>query len=130
MNPPIVVQKKYHKFAHHASDTEKADFFNSLAKCKGVGKGGGGAEAPQILTHVTSLQKNVEKQERKKQLLGYKHADLHTKIEAQKCPNIEICCHYMQQTHWLHCHRQIVSSVLVDMQYCTPVQSNLLCCCT
>ena len=27
-------------------------------------------------------------------------------------------------------HRQIVSSVLVDMQYHTPVQSNLLCCLT
>ena len=43
---------------------------------KGVGKGG--AEAPpQILTHVTLLQKNLEKQEReKKQLSGYKHAAL------------------------------------------------------
>ena len=36
---------------------------------------------PHILTHVTLLQKNVEKQERKKQLSGYKHAVLHTKIE-------------------------------------------------
>ena len=42
------------------------------------GGGAGGAEAPppQILTHVTLLQKNLEKQERKKQLLGYKHAAL------------------------------------------------------
>ena len=36
VDPPIVVQKKHHKFAHHASDTEKADFFNSLAKCEGA----------------------------------------------------------------------------------------------
>ena len=57
----------------------------------GVGKGGaGGLKPPQILTHATLLQKNIEKQERKKQLSGYKHAVLHTKIEAQKCLNIRI----------------------------------------
>ena len=59
---------------------------------KGVGKG-----------DVTLPQKNVEKQERKKQLSGCKHAVLHTKIEAQKCQIYEFCCHYVQQTHWLHC---------------------------
>ena len=34
------------------------------------------APPPQILTHVTLLQNNLEKKERKKQLLGYKHAVL------------------------------------------------------
>ena len=61
-------------------------FLSLVAKGVGKGNGGGGgggggargAEAPlpQILTHVTLLQKNLEKQERKKHLLGYKHATL------------------------------------------------------
>ena len=40
--------------------------------CRQGGGGGGGLN----LTHVTLLEKNLEKQERKKQLLGYKHAAL------------------------------------------------------
>ena len=78
---------------------------------------------PQILTHATLLQKNVEKQERKKQLSGYKHAVLHTKIEAQKCPNIRILLSLRatNSSFGYTAHRQIVSSVLVGMQYSTPV---------
>ena len=97
--------------------------------CKGVGKGGGALKPPQILTHVTLLQKNAEKQERKKQLSGYKHAVLHTKIEAQKCPNnytnsaVITCNKLIGYT----AHRQIVSSVLVDMQY-RSVELAVCCC--
>ena len=64
--------------------TRNADLYIFLnGDTKGVGKGGGsgGAEAPppppppQILTHVTLLQKNVEKTREEKQLSGYKHAN-------------------------------------------------------
>ena len=43
---------------------------------QGCRQGGGRGCPLQILTHVTLLLKSLEKQERKKQLSGYKHAAL------------------------------------------------------
>ena len=96
---------------------------------QGCRQGGGGwSPPPQILTHVTLLQKNIEKQERKKQLSGYKHAVLHTKIEAQKCPNIRILLS-LRATNSLATLYIGRLSVLF-LWTCSIVQSNLLCCCT
>ena len=63
------------------------------------------------------LLKNVEKQEWKKQLSGYKYAVLHTIVEAQVSKYANSAVIMCNKLIGYTAHRQIVSSVLVDMQY-------------
>ena len=117
-------------FALLVTQLQLATVASIIQGCR-QGGGLGGLKPPPDFNSCYFTAKERWKQERKKQLSGYKHAILHTNIEAQKCPKytnsaVITCNKLIGYT----AHRQIVSSVLVDMQYCTPVQSNLLCCCT
>ena len=62
-----------------------------------IGKGGG------LPPDVTLLQKNVEKQERENSFQVISMQLYIQKLKLKSVQIYEFCCHYVQQTHWLHC---------------------------
>ena len=112
---------------------EKNIFHNSLClscmmqgktcvKCVGISKGGQALNSC-CYVHISKVYHYEKKTRKEKRAFSVTQ----TKIKAKKCPSIRI---------WLlltcnkligyAAHREIIVSVLVDMLYHTPVQSNLL----
>ena len=115
---------------------------------------GGGLKPPQIwLNSCYFTAKERWKTTEKKQLSGYKHAVLHTKNEAQKCPNIPILLslratnslatlhidrlsvlflstcsiiHQFNQTCWAVVHRQMASGGPVEAKPPPPLLRSCL----
>ena len=82
------------------------------------------------MSKIFNKKHKKKKTERTKQLSGYKQCYTYKNqsLEVSKYMNLALITCNIRIGYTAH--RQIIGSVLVDMQYHTPFQANLLHCCT